>query len=78
MNIWGGGGGGGMNILWIIFWDHHKTGLYLGVISMHLGSFLNVKVQNGRYFLGLVKFQIFLGCLKFLILIWGVNDRCRA
>ena len=31
---------------------------------MHLGSFLNVKVQNGRYFLGLVKFQIFFGVLE--------------
>ena len=26
-----------------------------------LGSFLKVKVQNGGYFLGLVKFQIFFG-----------------
>ena len=26
---------------------------------MHLGSFLKVKVQNGGYFLGLLKFQIF-------------------
>ena len=34
---------------------------------MHLWSFLRVKVQNGGYFWGLVKFQIFLGCLKFLI-----------
>ena len=25
----------------------HKIGLYLGVISMHLGSFLKAKVQNG-------------------------------
>ena len=23
----------GMKILWIFFWDHHKIGLYLGVIS---------------------------------------------
>ena len=28
---------------------------------MHLGSFLKVKVQNGGYILGLVKFQIFFG-----------------
>ena len=48
---------GGIEILWI----------FLGVISMHLWSFLRVKVQNGGYFGGMVKFQIFLGCLKFLI-----------
>ena len=44
-----------------IFWGHHKIGLYLGVISKHLGSFLKVKVHNGGYFWGLLKFQIFLG-----------------
>ena len=32
-----------------------------------LGSFLKVKVQNGGYFLELLKFQVFLGSLKFLI-----------
>ena len=32
-----------------------------------LGSFLKAKVQNVVYFLGLVKFQVFLGFLKFLI-----------
>ena len=37
------------------------SSLYLGVISMHFGSFLKVKVQNWGYFLGLVKFQIFFG-----------------
>ena len=41
------------------FGGHHKIGLYLGVISIHLGSFHKVKVQNGGYFLGLLKFQIF-------------------
>ena len=39
-----------------IFWGHHKIGLYLGVISMHSRSFLKVKVQNGGYILGLLKF----------------------
>ena len=34
------------------FGGHHKNGLYLGVVSMHLGSFLNVKVQNGGIFGG--------------------------
>ena len=29
----------GMKILWIFFGGHHKTGLYLGVISMHFMVF---------------------------------------
>ena len=37
----------GMKNLWIFFGGHHKMGLYIEVISMHLGSFLKVKVQNG-------------------------------
>ena len=28
--------------------SHHKIGLVLGVISMYLGPFLNLKVQNAR------------------------------
>ena len=44
-----------------IFWGHHKIGLYLGVISMHFRVFLKVNVQNGEYFFGLPKFQIFFG-----------------
>ena len=35
-----------------IFWGHHKIGLYFGVISMILWSFLKVKVQNGDIFWG--------------------------
>ena len=54
----------GMKILWIFSRGHHKIGLYLGVISMHLGSFLKVKVQNSGYFLGLLKFQTFFGVLE--------------
>ena len=54
----------GMKILYLFFWGHHKIGLYLGVFLCILGVFLMVKVQNGRYFFGLVKFQIFLGVLK--------------
>ena len=34
------------------FWGNHKTGLVLGVISMHFISFLEVNVQNGDIFLG--------------------------
>ena len=37
-----------------IFWGHHKTRLYLGVISIYF----RVKVQNRDIF-GLLKFQIF-------------------
>ena len=58
MKVCGYFGGGG----------DHKIGLHFGVISMHFGDF---KVQNGGYFWGLVKFQIFFGCLKFLILSLG-------
>ena len=45
-----------------------------------LGSFLKVKVKEKGYLLGLLKFQIFLGCLKFMIFFFwggrGVNGRC--
>ena len=44
-----------------IFGGHHKIGLYLGVVSIHFRVFLKVHVQNGRYFFGLVKPQIFFG-----------------
>ena len=43
-----------------IFEGHHKIGLYLGIISMHLGSFGKVKVQNEEYLFWLLKFQTFL------------------
>ena len=36
-----------------------------------LGSFLMVKVQNGVFFFEVARFQIFLGCLKFLIFFGG-------
>ena len=55
----------------VIAYNPSRT-LYLGVISMHLGSFRKVKVQNGEYFFGLVKFQIFFEVLEFLIFFfWG-------
>ena len=47
-----------MKTLWIFFGDHHKIGLYLGVISMQFRVFLKVKEQNVGYFFGLLKFQI--------------------
>ena len=43
---------------------HHKTGLVLGSFICILGSFLQVKVQNG----------IFCGLLKFQICIWDMSD----
>ena len=60
-----------------IFWDmkiygyfffggggvHHEIGLYLGLISMHFRVF---SLRQG-FFGGLLKFQIFLMSLKFLI-----------
>ena len=42
-----------------------------------LGSFLKAKVQNGGYFLGLLKFHFFFGgggCLKFLKFLGGRVD----
>ena len=51
-----------------IFWGSSQNWTifkgYLGVISMHFGSFLKVKVQNRGYFFGLLKFQIFFGVLE--------------
>ena len=61
----------GMNILWIFFWGHPKIGLVLGVISMYLGSFLKVIIQNRDIFLGCKNLKFFLGCFKFLIFFWG-------
>ena len=40
--------------------------MFRGQFYALLGAFLKVKVQNGGYFWGLLKFQIFLGCLKFM------------
>ena len=54
-----------------IFLGHHKFGLYLRVISTHFSVFLKAMVQNGDIFWGLLKFQYFLGCLKFLIFFGG-------
>ena len=56
------------------FLGHHKIGLYLGAISIcSLGYFLKVKVQNGGYFWGLLKFQKCFGVLDILD-IFGLND----
>ena len=59
-----------MKILWIFLGGHHKIGLYLGVISMHFkGLFLRSRYGIG-IFLGVAKISnIFLGCLKFLIIL---------
>ena len=51
----------GMKNLWIFLGGHHIIGQYLGSILCILGSFLKGKEPNWRYFLGLLKFQIFLG-----------------
>ena len=58
-------------------WGSSQNYLYLGVISMHLGSFLKVKVQNGGCFWVAKISNIYLGCLKFLIF-FLVNSRCWA
>ena len=56
-----------MKIVWIFFGVITKLDYIKGSFICILESFLKVKVQNGGYFWGFVKFQIFLGCLKFLI-----------
>ena len=59
-----------MKILWIIFWGHNKTGLFFGVIFMHLGSFLKVNVQNGDIF-GVAKNGVCL-ILQIFFILFGV------
>ena len=46
------------------FLGYHKTGLYLGVISMHFRVFSYCQGSGGGYFWGLIKFQIFFGVLE--------------
>ena len=58
-----------------IFGGSSQKWTVLGVISMHLGSFLKVKVQIGGIFLVAKIPNIYWGCLKFLIFL-GVNGRC--
>ena len=54
-----------MDIFWVITKLDYIKRLFLCI----LGSFLKVKVHNGGYFLGVLKFQIFfVGCMKLLIL----------
>ena len=48
-------------ILWIIFGVTPKLDFNKGSFLCILGSFLKVKVQNGGYILGLLKFQILFG-----------------
>ena len=53
-----------MNIFWgyedsvDIFLGSSQNWASLRVISLHLRVFFKVKVQNGGYFFGLLKFQI--------------------
>ena len=50
------------------FWGSSQN---CAIFRGHFYAFLKVKVQNGGYFGGLVKFQIFFGCLKILIFVVG-------
>ena len=43
-----------------------------------LGSLLKGKLQNGGYFLGLLKFQMFFGVLEIPDISFRVNGRCWA
>ena len=53
-----------MKILWIFFGVITKLDYISGLFPCILGSFLKVIVQNGDIFLGMLKFQIFLGVLE--------------
>ena len=57
----------------LYFLDHRNIGLYLGVISMHFIVFSKGQSTEWWIFFGVAKsFNIFLGCLKFLIFFfWG-------
>ena len=69
----------GMKILLIFFWGHHKIGLYLGVISIHFRVIsYSQGTECGVYFWVAKISNIFLGCLKFLVLFFWVNGRCWA
>ena len=57
--FWGGGGG------------HHKIGLYLGVISMHVRVFSKGQGTEWRYFFGSLKFQLCFGVLEIPDIFWG-------
>ena len=61
----------GMKTLWIFFGITTKLDYIKGSFLCILGSFLNVKVQNGGYFLGLLKFQIFSGVFEIPYNFWG-------
>ena len=73
--FWGGGGGGGSSQNWTIFRGHFCAFYGLFLRSMYrmgdifCGAYNN---RNGpeRTGMGLLKFLIFLGCLKFLNF-WG-------
>ena len=54
----------GMKILWIFFGVITKLDSILASFLCILGSFLKVIVQNGGYFFGLLRFQIFFGVLE--------------
>ena len=53
-----------MKILWIFLGVITKLVYIKESFLCILESFLKVKVQNGEYFLGLLKFQTFLGVLE--------------
>ena len=52
---------GGMKILCIFFRGHHKTGLYLGVISMHFRVFSKGQIREWGIFFGVAKISNIFG-----------------
>ena len=56
----------GMKMLWIYILGSSQNWTIFRGHSMHLGTFLKVKVQNWGYFLGLLKFKYCFGVLEIL------------
>ena len=69
------------DFFWIFLGGHHKIRLVLGVISMHLESFLRSRYRIGIFF-GVAKISnIFIGrrgegVLHIPNIYFGVNGRC--
>ena len=61
----------GLKIFFIFFVVITKLDYIKGSLLCILGSLLKIKVQNGGYFWGLLKFQIFFGVLEIPDIFWG-------
>ena len=60
-----------------IFWVITNWTIFRGHFYAFKDLFLRLRYRTGDIFAGLLKFQIFFGCLKLLIF-FRVNGRCWA